>query len=98
MPGLWERLGPRILCDVWWYGGYMSLDIGSCCGWIAAAMTLFGMYIIGQKRRAGFAICFAGEAFWVGRGLLAGMPDLIVLCVIFSGMHAYNWWQWGEHD
>lgn len=63
-------------------------------GFIATALTLFGMYIVGCKSRFGFIVALIGEGFWAWRGFTMHLPDLVILAGIFAVMNTWNYWRW----
>jgi hypothetical protein len=66
--------------------------------WIANALVLVGLFLVGGKRRSAFVWTFAGEVLWTIAGIRAGMYDLASICAVFAAMAAVNWWRWGKED
>jgi len=70
--------------------------LGACVGYFATAVTLLGIYIVGNKHRYGFLICLSGEVLWAVRGWQTGLYELMIIGAAFSLMHIRNWFHWGN--
>lgn len=66
--------------------------------WVANALVLVGLFLVGGKRRSAFVWTFFGEVLWTVAGLRAGMYDLASICAVFAGMAAWNWHRWGRDE
>ena len=67
-------------------------------GWVAAVLTLTGMYLVGDKRRCGFLVCVLSEILWIFYALSMGSYELVSLCIVFTWVYARNWIRWGHAD
>jgi hypothetical protein len=63
-------------------------------GYIGSLCILYGLYLIGQKRELGFLFGVLGELFWLHRGYMTGLLDLMALSVLFAAVHLRNWYKW----
>lgn len=63
-------------------------------GWIGSTLLVIGMLMVGQRKRAGFLVGLVGESFWVLQANATEQWDLLVICLIFVGVYAHNWWAW----
>lgn len=64
-------------------------------GWIANVLVVVGTFLIGEKRRSGFAWIAIGEALWVITGAARNEADIAVICIIFTVMAMTNYYKWG---
>jgi hypothetical protein len=62
--------------------------------WIAAAVSVVGLWISGQNPRAGWAFGIACQAIWVTYGLSTSQPGMIALSVAFVALYSRNLWRW----
>lgn len=62
--------------------------------WIANALIVIGLWLIGSKRRSAFLFSVLGEAIWTAVSLWRGMYDLAAICAVFAVLAVRNWWMW----
>ncbi len=62
--------------------------------WIAAGVSIIGLWIAGINPRAGWAYGIASQAVWVTYGLVTDQPGMIALSVAFVGLYCRNLWRW----
>lgn len=65
-------------------------------GWIANAIVLWGMFLIGNKSRLGFLVTVVGELMWSAVGVVRGELDLMIICLLFAGMAVRNYVKWAD--
>ena len=63
-------------------------------GWVGSALLVLGMFFLGEKSRTGFVFAGIGEALWTYKSYATEQFDLLVICVIFTLLYAFNWWKW----
>lgn len=71
-------------------------------GWIANALMLAGSFMVGGRRKTGFALIFAGEVCWFAT-VVSRWPiqwDMVFICSVFGLMAGVNWlrWYWMERS
>ena len=63
--------------------------------WLAGALELAGLWLIGSGRRVGFIVAGAGCAFWVGYCLTSRAAyGLLPVVVPALALHARAWLRW----
>lgn len=62
--------------------------------WIAAAVSIAGLWISGLNPRWGWAFGIATQAVWVTYGLATDQPGLLLLSAAFVGIYTRNLWRW----
>ncbi len=62
--------------------------------WVAAAVSVLGLWIGGFNPRAGWIYGIASQAVWVTYGLVTDQPGMIALSVAFVGIYSRNIWRW----
>jgi hypothetical protein len=56
---------------------------------------LWGNYLVGDKKPAGFVLSAIGNAGWMYVGATRGFQlDLMFISLCFSGIGAWNYWKW----
>jgi len=65
-------------------------------GWVGNAVILAGMWGIGGKHRWAFLVTALGEAIWTVQGLALDLPDLSIICALFTIMALVNWRRWSD--
>lgn len=64
--------------------------------WIANAIIILGLWLIGYKWRHAFLFTAVGEALYLVWAFQNGMTELGLLCVVFCFLAIRNWWKWGR--
>ena len=64
--------------------------------WLANALLIWGLILIGGKNRTGFFCTFLGEAIWIVASWDCGRWDMLSICVVFAVLAAVNWLRWGD--
>lgn len=72
------------------------IDPIQCVGWMGSFLLVLGMFFVGEKSRTGFVIAGIGEALWIYKSYATEQWDLFVICVIFTGLYAWNFYKWGR--
>lgn len=62
--------------------------------WLATVCGLTGVYLIGSKKRVGFAIMMIASLSWMTVGFIIGSLALIVGSVVFFSLHVRGWIKW----
>ena len=54
------------------------------------------MWLVGQRRRVGWALSFVIELEWLYYGLMVAPSGggFVVLAVVLAVVYAKNWWGW----
>ena len=67
-----------------------------CIDWIALVLNAAAIYLLGKKRKAGFALGVVGNLAWIGFGILAHSVATVAACTIFVVLNAKGWWNWSR--
>ncbi len=70
---------------VWRYAG---ID------WLAMALTLAAIYLLGNQSRAGFTTMMGGNTCWIVVGFLSGSMAMMLANLVFLTMNARGWLKW----
>ncbi len=62
--------------------------------WIAAGVSVGGLWIAGINPRVGWVYGIASQAVWVTYGLATDQPGMIALSVAFVALYCRNLWRW----
>jgi hypothetical protein len=62
--------------------------------WLAAGVSIAGLWLGGINPRAGWIYGIASQAVWVSYGLVTHQPGMIALSVAFVGIYARNLRRW----
>lgn len=62
--------------------------------WIGCALLLWGLRMIGDKKRLGFFVASAGEVLWIVWGFLTGAHALIAMSLAILYMYIRAIWLW----
>lgn len=65
-----------------------------CIDWLALVLNAAGIYLLGQKRQAGFSLGVVANLAWIVFGVLAHSVATVVACTIFVVLNAKGWWNW----
>lgn len=66
--------------------------------WAAMVITFVAIYLLGNKRREGFACMIAANLFWVVFGVLAKSYAMIVANIGFAVMNVRGYMKWSRED
>ncbi len=66
--------------------------------WLAMALTLVAIYLIGNKSRSGFTLMIIGNLCWIALGILSNSLAMIIANVLFAGMNLRAIILWGEEE
>lgn len=67
-------------------------------GWLAAALNIAGLILLGRKRRIGWLFGIVAECLWIVRAGGMGMPDLIAISTVYVFVAAWNFNQWRPNE
>lgn len=62
--------------------------------WIAAAVSIAGLWISGHNPRWGWIYGIASQAVWVTYGLVTDQPGMLLLSVAFVILYGRNLRRW----
>lgn len=62
--------------------------------WLAATVSVTGLWISGANPRAGWVYGFAAQTVWVLYGCYTGQPGMIALSVVFVALYTRNLRRW----
>lgn len=62
--------------------------------WIAAGVSIAGLYISGYSPRWGWIYGIASQAVWVAYGLATDQHGMIALSAAFLLIYGRNLWRW----
>ncbi len=71
---------------------YYGLD------WAAALLTFAAIWMLGNQSRLGFVLMIAGNAFWIGTGLLGNSWGLMVANLAFIALNVRGLIRWSRGD
>jgi hypothetical protein len=64
-------------------------------GWLANALNIIGLILLGKKQRIGWAFGIFAECLWIWRAnQVGGMADLIFISTVYCFVAAWNLDQW----
>ena len=63
-------------------------------GWIGSVLVFVGLYLTGQKFRAGFLVGAVAELFWLAYSVTIGSVELGLMSIAFVAIYVYNFQQW----
>lgn len=63
-------------------------------GWAGNVFLVAGLVLIGRKWRHAFGLTFVGEVLWLVESARIERLDMVVLCLVFAAIAAWNWFQW----
>ena len=72
--------------------------IWSIISWVACALLLVGLKLIGDKRVLGFWIALAAEFMWIAWGAATGAMALVAMSVCISIMYIRAIRAWRRSD
>jgi nicotinamide riboside transporter PnuC len=62
--------------------------------WIALVLNAFAIYLLGKKKKVGFALGIVANVAWIIFGILAHSMATVVACTIFVLLNIKGWWNW----
>ncbi len=62
--------------------------------WVAMCMTFLAIYLLGSKRRAGFAIMILGNLCWSAIGIWAQSYAMVIANLSFLAMNVRGYVKW----
>ena len=62
--------------------------------WLAAVVSVLGLWISGLNPRTGWVYGIACQAIWVAYGVATGQPGMIALSAAFIVLYGRNLWRW----
>ncbi len=65
-------------------------------GWIANALQIAGLLLLGKKQAIGWLFGIAAECLWIFRAQAKDMPDLMFISVVYIVVAFINWNKWGK--
>jgi len=68
--------------------------------WIAAAVALIGVFLVGQKNKYGFLVCMLSGFCWCLVAVSTGVYGLFleVLPLFFLNLYNFNRWRKEDND
>lgn len=66
--------------------------------WIAAFFEISGLWIVGNKKRAGFLFLMVGSILWIAIGLINGLYGLCVAASILEIAAVRNYFKWKKKE
>ena len=62
--------------------------------WAALVLTATAIYLLGEKRKAGFSLGFGANILWVVFGILAHSVATVVASIVFIVLYVKGWRNW----
>lgn len=66
--------------------------------WCGCLLLLFGLKLIGDKKKVGFYVALIAEAMWIVWGALTGSYALVVMSVAITLMYMRAILEWGKAE
>jgi hypothetical protein len=66
--------------------------------WIAMALSLLGMHMLGSRDHKGFILLVISNALWIVVGAWAQSLAIVLGNVAFLGINLRGWWRWQPGD
>lgn len=69
-------------------------------GWSFALMAigLIGLWLVGQKRKSGWAISFFGQTVWITYAVVTRQWGFIISAVAYGYINARSWLKWRQDE
>ena len=64
--------------------------------WVATALTMLAIYLLGNKRKEGFVIMIIGNLCWVALGLIVHSIAMVIANVVFIVMNLRGFMKWSS--
>jgi nicotinamide riboside transporter PnuC len=71
---------------------YLGVD------WFAMAFTLCAIYLLGDKKRAGFVVMICGNSCWIAVGYLSSSLAMMIANVVFLAMNLRGYLRWSNQE
>lgn len=65
--------------------------------WLAATLSLIGVYLIGHKNKWGFVICFVCGLLWAIVAIRTEVYGLLLEVLPLSILNLWNFRKWGKN-
>jgi nicotinamide riboside transporter PnuC len=62
--------------------------------WLAMVSTFLSLWLLGERRRAGFLIGMVAAGFWFAFGILAGSLANPIANTLFFALNLRGYWRW----
>jgi hypothetical protein len=69
-----------------------------CIDWVALVLNAAAIYLLGKKRKSGFALGVVANLAWIVFRILAHSVATVVACSIFIALNAKGWWNWSTES
>jgi len=66
--------------------------------WFAMAFTLCAIYLLGDKKRAGFVVMICGNSCWIAVGYLSSSLAMMIANVVFLAMNLRGYLRWSSQE
>ena len=66
--------------------------------WLAAGLTIWAIYLLGERQRYGFIIMITGNLAWVLLGVMVDSLAMIVSNLLFMLMNLRGYVAWARGD
>jgi len=66
--------------------------------WAGCIFLLYGLKLIGDKKRLGFYIALWAEFLWIVWGLITHAHALVAMSVVITLMYVRAIWLWGKDE
>ena len=62
--------------------------------WLAGILTVWAIYLLGSKKRSGFAVMIAGNVSYMAFGIVAGSSGVIAANFVFLLLNIRGFISW----
>lgn len=59
--------------------------------WSLAAVGLWGLWLAGSRKRAGWLVCFGAQGLWIAYALATEQYGFIATALAYGFVYARNW-------
>lgn len=66
--------------------------------WIGNIFLIIGLWMVGDKKRAGFIFSIIGESIYVYYSYQYKLWGLLFICIIFGLLAIRGWYKWGQEN
>jgi hypothetical protein len=66
--------------------------------WLAMVCTLCAIYLLGDKKRAGFMVMILGNSCWIAVGYLSSSLAMMIANVVFLAMNLRGHRRWSSRE
>lgn len=74
------------------------MNVTTFLSWVGCVLLLYGLKLIGDKKRSGFWVALVGEALWIAWGIIDHAWALVAMSVVISVMYLRAIWAWGKNE